>query len=125
MSEEGPMVSVRSGGLFGGSGFEGGRDMGVETFCGRLSAVSIFLADAAFVRGGAHCSREGGDQGSRVSGGPRSLFSAQPELITIVTAMSLHYAGLFHLTHVDVVIAERSRSAALTQSEDKDCIGLS
>jgi hypothetical protein len=66
MSKKGPMVSVRSGDLFGGLGFEYGRDIEVDIFCGRLSAVSIFLADAACVRGAMKDSgerREGGFSG--------------------------------------------------------------
>jgi hypothetical protein len=45
MVEKGQAVSVGSDGWFGGSGFEYGRDIEIETFCGTLSAVSIFLAD--------------------------------------------------------------------------------
>jgi len=51
MGEKGQTVSVGSDGWFGGSGFIYGRDFGVELYCGTLSAVSIFLADAAFSRG--------------------------------------------------------------------------
>jgi len=73
MVENGQAVSVGSDGWFGGSGFEYGRDIGAEHYCGRLSAVSIFLADAAFNRGLMQNAREGGDESSS---GIRS--SAQP-----------------------------------------------
>ena len=50
MVENGQTVSVGSDVLFGGSGFEYGRDIRVEPYCSILSAVSIFLADATFGR---------------------------------------------------------------------------
>jgi len=64
MVENGQAVSVGSDVLFGGSGFECGRDIGVDSYCGTLSAISIFLADAALNRGLMQNAREGGEDSS-------------------------------------------------------------
>jgi len=74
MVENGQTVSVGSDVLFGGSGFEYGRGIGFEPYCSTLSVVSIFLADAMWVRGSMQNALGRGDKGSSGNRSSAQLF---------------------------------------------------